>query len=109
MRKRGQLEKQIKRYLQEMPVARERSNRYRALRHFVIKIYPELELVNKDVFISAIDTAIATDRYIRKIQAEDKSLRGSDYGDKEVLEQEAQIELGYEGGGNDILDLNEKD
>lgn len=98
MRKRGQLEKQVKRYLKDTPPARERSNRYRALRHFIVKIYPELEKVDKETLISVIDTAIATDRYIRKIQSEDKSLRGSDYGDKEVLEQEYQIELGYESG-----------
>ena len=33
-----------------------------------------------------------------RVLAENESLRGTDYGDKDKVEQEAQIRLGYESG-----------
>jgi hypothetical protein len=42
--------------------------------------------------------AASYDRQWRKLLAENESLRGSDYGDKKVLEDEKMVELGYQPG-----------
>lgn len=93
-RKRNQLKQQVYEYLlRTAPEARERSNRYRAIRHFLLPIYPEIEKVDKERMVALIDTAINTDRYFRLIQSEYESLRGSDYPDKVDLEKEAREEF----------------
>jgi|GEM_PF-2498231 len=42
------------------------------------------------------------------VTREIKSLRGSDYGDSEELEQEEEINLGYEVGYNQYIKLSSK-
>lgn len=96
MRKRNQLRGQIERYLTEFAPARERSNRHRALRDFVSKIHPELLNIDKEKMLNCIDLFLSSDRMIRRVQQEDKKYRGSDYDEtKQILEEEAQISLGY--------------
>lgn len=82
-------------YLQAQPKARERKNKDRAIVNLLIKDNPQLALVDKDTLIKAIRDYTSYDRQWRKILDEHEALRGSDYGDKEQLEQEAQIALGY--------------
>lgn len=53
---------------------------------------------NKRVFLEVLTDILALDRAWRKVTEENEGLRGTDYGDKEVLEQEVQLALGYTPG-----------
>jgi hypothetical protein len=85
--------------LKDFPPARERKNRYKTLWWMFEKVYGnKIESLSKEFFIDHGKTFFTISRLICKVQKEDESLRGSDYDDKEQLEQEAQIELGYTPG-----------
>lgn len=56
--------------------------------------FPSKEAYN---YVRRIKSA---EREWRKVLQENPHLRGSDYGDKDRLEAEKQIELGYYQGGN---------
>lgn len=87
---------QLIEYLESEPKARERRNKDRAIVNILIKKYPMLgESVPKEVLIGFVKEHNSMDRYWRKILEERTDLRGDDYGDKDGLEIEKQIELGY--------------
>lgn len=69
----------VYRYLQEQPLARERSNRYRTIANLLQRRYPELEKIDKGFLALITKYAIDSDRYIRKVQEEKPDTRGSDY------------------------------
>ncbi len=54
--------------------------------------------LNRDDLIRFCQDHASMDRAWRQALEHDPSLRGSDYGKKEVLEQEREIELGYSPG-----------
>lgn len=87
--------KAVHQYLVDEPRFRERSNRERGIVNLLIKKYPVLAEVPKDVMIKAVHDFSSMDRSWRKILEETPKLRGTDYGDKESLEKLYQAELGY--------------
>jgi len=88
-------------YLREEVRARERANRYKAIRNMIIHEFPSLvnNHITNDKLDEIIFNAIQINRCIQRAQQLDKTLRGSDYADKKVeLEQNTQIDLEYTPG-----------
>lgn len=83
-------------YLEVQPLARERKNKARAIGNVLIQKY-NLD-ISKDFMMEIVADAVNADRMWRKILEERPDLRGKDYDDKEVLEQQKQVELGYRPG-----------
>jgi hypothetical protein len=90
------MRKRLEHYLEQQPKARERKNKYRALGNILLEKY-KVEL-SKEMMENIVYDAVSGDRHWRKILEERPELRGTDYSEKEVLEQQKQIELGYEVG-----------
>jgi hypothetical protein len=96
----------VERYLEDEPKARERSGKDRGMVNLLMKMRPKLgDLIlnctfTKEEMVDILQTYSSMDRMWRKILEERPDLRGSDYGKKEELEQDAQIEIGYEAGYN---------
>lgn len=86
---------QMQALLTENKEARERKNKGRAIRALLIKKYPALKDVPKDVMLKAIKSMESYDRAWRKVTQENKHLRGSDYYQKHDLEDAKKAELGY--------------
>lgn len=76
--------------------ARERKNKGRAIRALLIKRYPALVNVPKEVMLKAIKSMESYDRAWRKVTRDNKHLRGTDYGQKYELEDRKKEELGYQ-------------
>lgn len=84
--------------LKEHPAFRERSRKDRG---FVILLkgkYPTLKNTDSDLLLTVIQESASMDRAWRQALQEHKELRGSDYEEKVVLEQEKVLSLGYEPG-----------
>jgi len=77
---------------------RERSNKNRGIVELLIAEYSELENIDKHLLITICKKFTSMDRDWRWLTEHYKEYRGSDYGDKKVLEQEKQIELEYTPG-----------
>lgn len=98
------LQEIVKDYLEEEPKFRERRNKDRGIVNLLMRRYPKLKFVietgaiSKKEIIEIVQDHASMDRYWRKHTLENKSLRGFDYDDKKICEQEKQIELGYEPG-----------
>lgn len=73
---------------------RERKNRLIGISKLLKKQY-NVEIDDK-MLADLICEAQSMDRAWRKVLEENPELQGSDYGDKEKLEQRTQINLGYE-------------
>lgn len=99
---------ELKRYLEEEPRARERSQKDRGIVNVLLKRYPDLASLDKTMLTEFVREHNNMDRSWRKILEENPSLRGSDYNEKTKLEQQKQIELGYEPGYNQDLQLGRK-
>jgi len=83
----------VRKKLVENPYWRERANRVELNARFIEgEFHTGLDI---PVLERLVNRCLGIDRAWRDITLNDKSLRGDDYGDKEVLEQEAQTELGY--------------
>lgn len=90
-------------YLKQEPRARERKNKNRAIGNVITQKYWTsfkdgkliFEINDKRKVDDMVGEILSLDRKWRKILEENPDLRGSDYKDKERLEQEKQIELGY--------------
>jgi hypothetical protein len=96
----------LKTLLEEQPQARERKFKNRAIARIIEKQFnPIMEHIHIETTIEVVAEALRLDRQWRKLLADNPHLRGKDYGDKEELEQKAQIELGYEAGGTLKLKL----
>lgn len=76
---------QVKQYLEEQPSARERKNKNRAICNMMIKKYIQ----------EMVGDILNADRAWRKVLEDNPQLRGSDYEDKDQLEENKQRELGY--------------
>jgi hypothetical protein len=90
----------ITNYLYQHEQARERKNKNRVTANIIKQEYKlDIEIHRLERIVNHI---LYTDRIWRLILKENPKLRGSDYdvnGSKKILEQEAQISLGYESGG----------
>lgn len=86
----------LKQYLESEPRARQRSNKNRALGNLIITQY-NLQ-IDKGTMADIVGEVLSLDRQWRKLLEENEHLRGTDYSQKTILEQQKQIELGYEGG-----------
>lgn len=93
---------EIKGCLERSARARERKNKNKFLAWFLEKKYMVSLGLNQDQLANLIVDAGSYDRAWRKILQENPELRGKDYDDKEVLEQEKQLELGYMPGETDV-------
>lgn len=95
--------KDIKHDLEFYPALRERKNKNRYIAVKLEKKYKTGLPIEKLIEI-AID-ASTIDRGWRYILQHTPRLRGKDYDEKKVLEQNKKIELGYEGGIDEFKDL----
>lgn len=91
----------LKQLLETEPKARERKNKNRAIGRIIEKMFPALtDAISIETVMEIVAETLTLDRQWRKLLADNPELRGSDYGDKDELEQKAQINLGYEPGAN---------
>lgn len=79
--------------LKSTPEARERANKNKALAKLMVDRY-KLEVGGRTM-TKVVGDILTEDRKWRKLLEDNPELRGSDYDDKEILEQEKQVELGY--------------
>lgn len=97
----------LEKLIEENPKARERKYKDDAIVHVLVtRFYHSFEEIDREKLIEFVKDHNTLDRSWRKILEERPELRGSDYNDKERLEQEKQIELGYESGGTQLLPVN---
>lgn len=91
-------------YLVKQPLFRERKNKDRGIvnilisRHYKLGEAIRTGVLSKDFVTEAMKEYASMDRAWRQALEQDPNLRGKDYGDKEKLEQEAEIRLGYVPG-----------
>jgi hypothetical protein len=76
----------VKQYITDIPPARERANKNRAIANMVFKeLLPQL-----------VKNTLTFDRAWRKVLKDNPELRGSDYDEeKDGLEEDMMIDLGY--------------
>lgn len=91
---------EIKTRLQNHPWFRERKAKNHGIARMLISKY-KLDL-NPIQLEQIIVEASSLDRVWRKVLQECPHLRGSDYEEKKILEQEAQINMGYEQGFHEM-------
>ena len=91
---------EVKKHLEKAPKARERKSKNTFLAWLLHNKYSsEMQTgVTVDMLERIIVDASSYDRAWRQILQLEPSLRGSDYEEKQVLEEAKQIELGYEPG-----------
>lgn len=90
----------VKRFLEIEPKAREWTNKNLAISHLLLDKFDGIARLKdrrqrRKAFAELILEANNMDRCWRKVVEENPDLRGSDYNDKKILEQQAQIDLGY--------------
>lgn len=87
---------EVLQYLKEAPPFRERVNKNKGIANMSSKKYGvEFPADKRNDIIAEI---LSYDRAWRKALEEHPELQGKDYNEKERLEQQKQIELGYESG-----------
>lgn len=91
-------------YLKQEPRARERKNKNRAIANVIIEKL-SLHEISKDKITDMVGEILSLDRKWRKILEENEDLRGTDYKEKDILEQNKMLELGYEPGYNQKLNI----
>lgn len=89
------MKEQVEQYLKSEKKFRERSNKDRGIVNLLCTNHPELKSVEKEILVRAVREYNSMDRAWRQALEQDESLRGTDYGDKEKLEQEKLVDLGY--------------
>lgn len=85
-------------YLVKEPRFRERKNKNRGIANLILDHWAPLTrllMVKNDRLADIVGQVGSYDRAWRQCLEHHPELRGSDYGDKDVLEQEKQLELGY--------------
>ena len=85
----------LQKLIEENPKFRERKNKYKATAHLLLDRYPTLKFMSDSMIEDVVFDAIKADREWRKILQDNPDLRGSDYSDKDELEERAREELGY--------------
>lgn len=93
----------IKSYLEVEPRARARETRDRAMINLLLKKYP-LD-ISKETLIAFAQDFESYTRIWRKIMQDCPELRTESYEDKEILEQEKMLKLGYEPNYNQKLNI----
>ena len=97
----------VKNYLKNEPKFRERKNKYKGLVNLLILDHPFLASIiehydndarGKERVIDLFIKFMTMNRWWNKLLEDNPELRGMDYNDKKLLQQQAQISLGYEGG-----------
>jgi hypothetical protein len=85
-------------YLKEEPRARERANKNRVIGNLIMMKYRlgTDKAISKDKMDDIVGEILNLDRKWRLILRDNPDLRGSDYKDKDRLEEQKLIELGYE-------------
>lgn len=93
------MKEDLKQYLEEKPLARERQYKDRALVHFVLR---QMHLKPSESSLTAVDDLIVfarmyttADRSWRQILERYHHLRGSDYDEKDELVEKKLEDLGY--------------
>lgn len=85
----------LKEYLIKEPRARERVNKNRAIGNVILKKYGQYFHINildkKSELADLVGEILSLDRKWRKILEENPDLRGSDYKEKEILEQNKNV------------------
>jgi hypothetical protein len=93
------MKEEVINYLKSDPRFRERSKKWKGIANLLVKKY-NLEIDAKKL-MDIIAEASSMDRTWRDTLLNDKTLRGTDYyEDKDRLEQEKMLELGYEPNYN---------
>lgn len=87
------MKEEVLTYLKQEPRFRQRSAKWRGIADLLIKKY-NLDIDRRKLADVIADGSTA-DRSWRMALKENKDLRGTDYNDKDVLEEQAQINLGY--------------
>lgn len=88
----------IKGYLEKSTKARERSNKNRFIAYLLDKKYNVGMGISTTTLESLIVDASSYDRAWRQVLQHEAHLRGKDYYDKVMLEQDKELELGYMPG-----------
>lgn len=91
------LKEEVQKLLEVEPRARERRNRARAVWK-ILQLKHNIVEIDKEKFLDLFTEIQSINRLILHIQQYEPDLRGEDYNDKTILEQEKKIELGYEPG-----------
>lgn len=81
--------------LEKEPRARERKYKARAISRVLQARHESLRAVSVETIDEVVGDTLSLDREWRKILLENPHLRGTDYDDKNKLENEAKIRLGY--------------
>lgn len=88
-------------YLKQEPRARERKNKNRAIGNVILEKYSSQFPLYSDTkedkakMADIVGEILSLDRKWRKILEENPDLRGSDYKEKDKLEEDYQKSLGY--------------
>ena len=91
----------IEKYLDDEPKFRERKNKDRGIVNLLMRRYGALRIavesgaIGKDTVTAIVQDYASMDRAWRKTLEEVPRLRGSDYDEKDRLEAEKMVELGY--------------
>lgn len=88
----------IEKALRNYPWFRERKDKNLGIAKLIVMKYHPWLAGNEEKLADLVVLAGTLDRAWRKILQDNPELRGLDYEDKAVLEQEKQMELGYEVG-----------
>lgn len=88
---------EVKNLLEARPDLRERRHRYKAIWNLLYNKYHK-DTWGAQTFLIVGPEILSYTREFCKVQADNKELRGRDYNDKEMLEQEVQVNLGYTPG-----------
>ena len=94
----------VTKYLDEQPLFRERRNKDRGIvnilisRHYKLGEVIRTGVISKEFVTEMMQEYASMDRYWRLTLKGRPDLRGKDYEDKHVLEQDREIDLGYVPG-----------
>lgn len=88
------MKEEVINYLKTDPRFRERSKKWKGIANLLVKKY-NLEIDAKKL-MDIIAEASSMDRIWRDTLLHDKTLRGTDYLEKDALEESKMLELGYE-------------
>lgn len=101
MAKISKIKESVETYLRTEERFRERSNKDKGIVNLLLRKYGALQLlvrrneIDQPMLVKMIQDASSMDRAWRKCLEDDATLRGTDYAEKDRLEQETQIDLGY--------------
>lgn len=104
MAKISKIKESVETYLRAEERFRERSNKDKGIVNLLLRKYGALQLlvrrneIDQPMLVKMIQDASSMDRAWRKCLEDDETLRGTDYGDKDRLEDEVQMDLGYTPG-----------